>query len=41
MIKNYVLDTNVLIHSDGQALLAFEDNKIWISQIVMVTKPRF
>ena len=35
MIKNYVLDTNVLIHSDGQALLAFEDNKIWISQIVM------
>ena len=34
MQKNFVLDTNVLIHSDGTALTKFEENNIWIPTVV-------
>lgn len=34
MQKNFVLDTNILIHSDGTALYKFEENNIWIPTVV-------
>ena len=34
MQKNFVLDTNILIHSNGTALSKFEDNNIWIPTVV-------
>lgn len=35
MPKNFVIDTNVLIHSNGTALSRFEENNIWIPSIVI------
>lgn len=35
MQKNFVLDTNVLVHSDGLALHRFEENNLWIPTVVL------
>ena len=35
MPKNFVIDTNVLIHSNGTALSRFEENNIWIPSVVI------
>ncbi len=40
MVKNYVLDTNVLLH-DPQALFSFQDNRVYIPMPVLEELDRF
>jgi PhoH-like ATPase len=40
MIKNYVLDTNVLLH-DPQSLFSFQDNRVYIPMPVLEELDRF
>ena len=40
MVKNYVLDTNVLLH-DPHALFSFQDNHVYIPMPVLEELDRF